>query len=234
MKNQQFQLLVAEDDPKLCHTLKAFLTANGYDVLIAQDGQQALELYYQNSRTIDLLLLDVMMPLLDGFEVLAQVREKSEDLPIIMLTARESETDQLRGLGLGADNYLTKPFLLRVLKAHIDAQLRRTGKRNHQVLVQGGLSIQPEFRVVELNGTPLELTPKEYDVLLFFVSNTRRVLTRNQILDAVWGLDFDGDIRTVDTIVKQLRKKLTSACPYIRSVYGVGYQFQVTDTTHGH
>lgn len=233
MKNEQFQLLVAEDDPKLCHTLKAFLTANGYNVLVAQDGQQALELYYQNSRTVDLMLLDVMMPLLDGFEVLAQVREKSEDLPIIMLTARESETDQLRGLGLGADNYLTKPFLLRVLKAHIDAQLRRTGKRNRQVLIQGALSIQPEFRVVELNGSPLELTPKEYDVLLFFVSNTRRVLTRNQILDAVWGLDFDGDIRTVDTIVKQLRKKLTPACPYIRSVYGVGYQFQVTDDNHG-
>lgn len=229
MMNHQFQLLVAEDDPKLCATLNAFLTANGYSVLTATDGQQALELYYRHSRTIDLLLLDVMMPLMDGFDVLEQIREKSADVPVIMLTARETEEDQLRGLNLGADNYLTKPFLLRVLKAHIDAQLRRVERQSKRSLVQGALSIQTEFRVAKLNGNTLDLTPKEFDVLLYFATNARRVLTRNQILDAVWGLDFDGDIRTVDTIVKQLRKKLTPAFPYIHSVYGVGYQFQVSE-----
>lgn len=228
MLNNKFQLLVAEDDPKLCRTLETFLTANGYAVLTAQDGQQALELYYSNSRTVDLLLLDVMMPLIDGFEVLKHVREKSEDIPVIMLTARETEQDQLRGLNLGADNYLTKPFLLRVLKAHVDAQLRRRSRQSRRTVVQGALTIQTEYRVAELAGKELDLTPKEFDVLLYFVSNARCVLTRNQILDAVWGLDFDGDIRTVDTIVKQLRKKLTQQYPYIHSVYGVGYQFQVT------
>ncbi len=229
MIHHQFQLLVAEDDPKLCSTLNAFLTANGYAVLTATDGQQALELYYRHSRTIDLLLLDVMMPVMDGFEVLKQIRERSAEIPVIMLTARETEEDQLRGLNLGADNYLTKPFLLRVLKAHIDVQLRRLNRESTRSVVQGALSIQTEFRVAKLNGSVLDLTPKEFDVLLYFATNARRVLTRNQILDAVWGLDFDGDIRTVDTIVKQLRKKLTPAYPYIRSVYGVGYQFQVSD-----
>lgn len=228
MLQNQFQLLVAEDDPKLCATLDAFLTANGFHVLTAADGQQALELYYAHSRTIDLLLLDVMMPLVDGFEVLKQVRSKSPDVPVIMLTARETEADQLTGLNLGADNYLTKPFLLRVLKAHIDAQLRRVSRRNERALVQGALTIQTAYRTAQLAGQPMDLTPKEFDVLLYFVNNARRVLTRNQILDAVWGLDFDGDIRTVDTIVKQLRRKLTQSYPYIRSVYGVGYQFQVS------
>lgn len=220
-------IFIVEDDPKLRRTLEDFLIANGYQTITARDGQQALDLYFANNHRIDLILLDGMLPKVDGFQVLKHIREYSS-VPIIMLTARESEEDQLTGLENGADNYITKPFLLRVLKAHIEVLLRRLGPVSSDV-VKGALRIEPDSRYAYLNGELLNTTPKEFDLLLYFIQNENMVLTRETILDAVWGFDYDGGIRTVDTVVKQLRRKMTDQYPYIQSIYGVGYRFEVKE-----
>lgn len=220
-------IFIVEDDPKLRRTLEDFLIANGYQTITAGDGQQALDLYFANNHRIDLILLDGMLPKVDGLQVLKHIREYSS-VPIIMLTARESEEDQLTGLENGADNYITKPFLLRVLKAHIEVLLRRLNPVSSEV-VKGALRIEPDSRYAYLNGKLLNTTPKEFDLLLYFIQNENMVLTRETILDAVWGFDYDGGIRTVDTVVKQLRRKMTDQYPYIQSIYGVGYRFEVKE-----
>jgi len=226
MKNNKNLILIVEDDHKLARTLEDFLTANHFEVLLSMDGEAALETYFSNNHRIDLILLDGMLPKIDGYEVLKSIREYSA-VPIIMLTARETEEDQLKGLESGADNYITKPFLLRVLKAHIDVLLKRNNKLSQEELSIGELTINQASQRAYLNQHSLGLTPKEYSLLLYFVQNKSRVLTRENILDAVWGYDYEGDIRTVDTLVKQLRRKMTDDCPYIQSVYGVGYRFEV-------
>ena len=174
-----------------------------------------------------MILLDGMLPSVDGYDVLKSIREYSE-VPIIMLTARESEEDQLMGLENGADNYITKPFLLRVLKAHIEALLKRANIASSDEILRGALRIEPEFRKAYINGELLNTTPKEFDLLLHFIQNENVVLSRESILDAVWGFDYDGGIRTVDTVVKQLRRKMSEQYPYIQSIYGIGYRFEVT------
>lgn len=228
MKDAKNFIFIVEDDYKLRRTLEDFLQANQFATLSAEDGEEALTLYYANNHLIDLILLDGMLPKLDGYDVLKTIREYS-DVPIIMLTARESEEEQLMGLRSGADNYITKPFLLRVLKAHIDILLKRNNKDISEELCCGRLRIEQNSQKVFSGQELLSLTPKEYSLLLCFVQHKNIVLTREAILDAVWGYDYQGDIRTVDTLVKQLRKKLTDDCPYIQSVYGVGYRFEVTD-----
>ncbi len=226
MEKEKYMILVVEDDEKLRRTLEDFLQATGFEVMTAKDGQEALDLYFSNNQKIDLILLDGMLPKVDGYEVLKQIRAYSE-VPIIMLTARESEEEQLEGLENGADNYITKPFLLKVLKAHIEALLRRNNKKRGEKIERGKLLIEKEYRKVYLDGEALSMTPKEYDLLLYFIENENIVLSRESILNAVWGFDYNGDIRTVDTLVKQLRKKMTEDAPYIQSVYGVGYRFEV-------
>lgn len=221
------RIFIVEDDNKLRQTLEDFLHANGYQTLSARDGQEALDLYFANNHRIDLILLDGMLPKVDGYDVLRSIREYSP-VPIIMLTARESEEDQLMGLENGADNYITKPFLLRVLKAHIEVLLRRTMSGSSETLQKGGLRIDRDSRKAYLDDRLFNTTPKEYDLLLYFIQNENVVLTREAILDAVWGFDYDGGIRTVDTVVKQLRRKMTEQYPYIQSIYGVGYRFEVT------
>ena len=228
MENTKKLILIVEDDYKLCKTLEDFLTANGYLTMTATDGQQALDLYFANNHKINLILLDGMLPSVDGYDVLRSIREYSS-VPIIMLTARESEEDQLMGLGNGADNYITKPFLLRVLKAHIEVLLKRIQNSDTSVLLCGKLRVEPEFRKAYLDNVLLNTTPKEFDLLLYFVRNENVVLKREAILDAVWGFDYDGGIRTVDTLVKQLRKKMTERYPYLQSVYGIGYRFEVIE-----
>lgn len=228
MENSNKMIFIVEDDTKLRRTLEDFLHANGYRTISARDGQEALDLYFSNNHKIDLILLDGMLPKVDGYDVLKSIREYSA-VPIIMLTARESEEDQLMGLENGADNYITKPFLLRVLKAHIEALLKRVNPVSTGEIQKGALHIEPEYRKAYLDGKLLNTTPKEFDLLLHFIQNESVVLTRESILDAVWGFDYDGGIRTVDTVVKQLRRKMTEAHPYIQSIYGVGYRFEVTD-----
>ncbi|MDO4454181.1 MAG: response regulator transcription factor [Eubacteriales bacterium] len=226
MEKEKYIILLVEDDEKLRRTLEDFLQATGFDVMEARDGQEALDIYFSNNQKIDLILLDGMLPKVDGYDVLKQIREYS-DVPIIMLTARESEEEQLEGLENGADNYITKPFLLKVLRAHMEALLRRNNRKRGEKIERGKIQIEKEYRKVYLDGELLVMTPKEYDLLLYFIENENIVLSRESILNAVWGFDYSGDIRTVDTVVKQLRKKMTERAPYIQSVYGVGYRFEV-------
>lgn len=218
-------IFIVEDEEKLRKTMCDYLRLNGYEILEAEDGKQALDVYYENNTKIDLILLDIMLPYLNGYEVLDTIRETSET-PVIVLTAKDGESDQLKGFNQGADDYITKPFLLSVLKARIEVILKRVLPKESWREMDG-LKVEIESRKVYLNGKEINLTPKEYDLLLYFMENKNIVLTRNQILDAVWGLDYEGGQRTVDTVIKQLRIKLRRDNPYIQSVYGVGYRFEV-------
>lgn len=221
-------ILLVEDDPKLLSTVSDYLQMNGFTVTACPDGRSALDVFESHGETISLLLLDGMLPDIDGFDVLRRIRETSE-VPVIILSARESERDQLSGFRLGADNYITKPFLLSVLKEHINALLSRTRRTQGDgaSVVKGALRLNTNERRVYLDGEPIATTPREYDVLLLFMQNERIVMSRNTILDRVWGDRYFGDLRTVDTIVKQLRKKLNEHSGYIVSIYGVGYKFEV-------
>lgn len=227
MKDAKKLILIVEDDEKLLKSLEDFFCANNFAVLTAMDGQAAVERYFANNHQIDLILLDGMLPKLDGYDVLKAIREYS-DVPVIMITARESEEEHLKGLECGADNYITKPFRFRILKAYVDLLMKRKNKDVSEVLICGKLRIEQDTHRVFLENGLLDLTPKEYSLLVYFIQNRNVVLTREMILDAVWGFDYVGDIRTVDTLVKQLRKKLTEEYSYIHSIYGVGYRFEVT------
>ncbi len=218
------KILVVEDDNKLRDTIDDYLTSNGFVVFTADCGEDALDLFFREKP--HLVLLDGMLPDIDGFEVLRKIRETSKT-PVIILSARETEEYQLAGFRAGADNYLVKPFLLSVLKEHINSLLSRINPTENVTLTIGKLTLDKSSREAFLNNELVETTPKEFDVLCFFAENSKNVLTREQILNAVWGYDYFGDFRTVDTIVKQLRKKLTDDYPYIKSVYGVGYRFEV-------
>jgi len=222
---KKYTLLIVEDDNKLRTTMEDYFTEAGFEVLTASDGAVALKKFSENEDIINAILLDGMLPKVDGFDVLKQIRRKSE-IPVIMVSARETEENQITGYRSGADGYITKPFLLSVLKEQVIALISRTIKEEN-LLMAGALSVNLDQRKVRLNGEAIETTPKEYDTLLYFMQNPKKVLDRNMILDAVWGIDYYGDFRTVDTIVKQLRKKLTNDYPYIKSVYGVGYYFEV-------
>lgn len=226
MRNDRRVVLMVEDDNKLREVLTKFLSRNDYEVLAAENGKVGLKLFYENSKNLDIVLLDGMLPDIDGVDVLKEIREHSQ-VPVIMLTARESEEDQLNGLNNGADNYITKPFLMKVLLVHMDKLIQRNGNEDTDVIEKGALKLEKQFRKAYINGEFVDTTPKEFDLLVYMCENEKVVLKRENILDAVWGFDYDGDMRTVDTIVKQLRKKMTDKYPYITSVYGVGYRFEV-------
>lgn len=217
------RILIVEDEQKLARTMEDFLVLQGYEVLCAGDGETALHIFYSRRGQVDLILLDVMMPGMSGYEVLRELRETS-NVPVILLTARSSVEDQMSGFEKGADDYITKPYTLELVKLHIEAVLRRAGKLK-QTIEYGNISVDLEGQMVYWKGKHIETTRKEYELLIYFIENSGIVLERNTILDAVWGYDYVGDIRTVDTLVKQLRKKLTDECTYIKSVYGVGYLF---------
>lgn len=226
MRNDRRLVLMVEDDNKLREVLTKFLSKNDYEVLAAENGKVGLELFYENSKNLDIVLLDGMLPDIDGVDVLKEIREHSQ-VPVIMLTARESEEDQLNGLNNGADNYITKPFLMKVLLVYMDKLIQRNGNEDTDVIEKGALKLEKQFRKAYINGEFVDTTPKEFDLLVYMCENEKVVLKRENILDAVWGFDYDGDMRTVDTLVKQLRKKMTDKYPYITSVYGVGYRFEV-------
>ena len=193
-----------------------------------KNGEKGIEYYFNNSKIIDIVLLDVMLPGIDGFTVLEEIRGYSK-VPIIMLTARESEQDQLQGLNNGADHYITKPFLMKVLLAHMDKLVGNDKKNDPGTIVKGALRIEKNYRKVYLDDNYVETTPKEFDLLVYFAENENIVVTRDNILNKVWGYEYTGDMRTVDTLIKQLRKKLTHKHPYITSIYGVGYRFEIIE-----
>lgn len=223
------KVLLVEDDNKLRNTIQDYLKMNDFRVMACEDGSSALNCF-NNESPFDIILLDGMLPDIDGFDILKHIRSKS-DVPVIIMSARESESDQLSGFHLGADNYITKPFLLSILKEHINALLARLGHKTEDdtFLTKGAIKLNLVERKVYLDDTPIVTTPREFDLLLFFMQNERIVLNRNTILDRVWGNSYFGDLRTVDTIVKQLRKKLNGYNDYIVSVYGIGYKFEVSN-----
>ena len=218
----QINILIAEDEERLRKIVVKYLASEGFRVLEAEDGVKALEIF--NSYDIDLLILDVMMPKLDGWNVLKKVREDSA-VPVIMLTARDSEEDTLFGFRLGTDDYVTKPFRTGELVARVKALLNRAGKLNREeIMVSGGITVNSSARLVSVGGTEVELTPKEYDLLLYFLNNQKQALSRDQILNRIWGYDYDGEDRTVDTVVKRLRQKLGSEGERIKTIRGMGYR----------
>jgi DNA-binding response OmpR family regulator len=214
-----------DDEAKITKALRDFFNARGYRTLEAFDGGEAIDVFYEHSTKIDLLLLDVMMPVADGFSVLKEIRRDS-NIPAIMLTARAEEYDQIAGFRHGADDYIPKPFSTSLLLARVEAVLKRAGKGPAGEIEIGPLCIAPAQRFVSLGGKRVELTPKEFDLLCCLAANRSRALTREQILNEVWGYAFEGDARTVDTHVKQLRSKLGPCGEWIKTVHRIGYRFE--------
>ena len=228
MKNT---ILIVEDQEKLRSTVKDFLQLYNYEILEAKDGRMALSQFEKNSAIIDLILLDIMLPIYDGQYVLKKIREVS-DVPVIMITAKAGDYEQIKSFGNGVDDYINKPFMLAVLKARIESVLRRVKKNAEHassVLVAGKIKVDYTSRKVYLNDRLIVTTPKEFELLCYFIENKNVVVKREQILDAVWGADYEGTYRTVDTLIKQIRIKLGKDCSYIKSIYGVGYIFEVED-----
>ena len=223
-------ILVVDDEERMRKLIKDFLTNKGYHILEAEDGEKALEIYQENKSKIMLILLDVMMPKLDGWSVLRQIRQENKELPIIMLTARGEEQDELFGFELGVDEYISKPFSPKILVARVEAILKRTGKNEKEIKDLGGIQIDKEGRTVSVDGKPIELSLREYELLLYLVQNENIALSRDKILNNVWNYDYFGDARTIDTHVKKLRSKMGEKGEYIKTVWGMGYKFEVDET----
>ncbi|MGE5415751.1 MAG: response regulator transcription factor [Acidobacteriota bacterium] len=219
------KVLVADDESRMRKLITDFLKHAGFETIEAADGRQAIDLFFE-TKGIDLVLLDVMMPEFDGWAVCREIRKNSH-VPIIMLTARGEESDQLFGFDLGADEYITKPFSPRLLVARVQALLRRTEAPEKQVKSFNGLEIDEVKHCVYIDSQQLELSPKEFELLTYLAENEGRALTREQILTAVWDYNFYGDARTVDTHIKKLRIKLGDKEDYIQTVRGLGYRFEV-------
>ncbi|HOQ10384.1 MAG TPA: response regulator transcription factor [Syntrophomonadaceae bacterium] len=219
------KILIADDEERMRRLVGDFLKREGFQILEAVDGRQALELF-EADPDICLVILDVMMPVYDGWTVCREIRKKSM-VPIIMLTARGEETDELFGFELGADEYISKPFSPQVLIARVHALLRRVNAGTRSVYSYPGLEIDVDARHVKVDDELISLSPKEFELLAYLAANEGRALSRDQILNAVWDYNFYGDPRTVDTHVKKVRLKLGSRGEYIQTVRGVGYRFEV-------
>ncbi len=219
-------ILVVDDESRMRKLLNDFLSKSGYHVVEAGDGEQALTEFYDN-KNIDLIVLDVMMPKLDGWEVLKEIRKNSK-VPVIMLTARGDERDELLGFELGVDEYVTKPFSPKVLVARIEAILRRSGALDTEVkLTAGAIVMDISAHDVKVDGKSIELSYKEFELLEYFMNNQGKALSREKILNSVWNYDYFGDARTIDTHVKKLRSKLGDRGEYIVTIWGMGYKFEV-------
>ena len=226
-------VLIVDDEMKMVKALTDFLTASGYATLQAFDGQNALDVYYDNNSEIDLIILDAMMPKLDGFQVLAELRSGGEIVPVIMLTARSEEYDQLKGFKSGADDYVTKPFSPSLLLARVENLMGRMGKGEVTEITAGGISISVSKRTVHIDGENCDLRRREFDLLHFLMINKSLIFTREQLLDKVWGYAFEGDIRTVDTHIKQLRLKLGDKGTLIKTIHRIGYRFEeINENNH--
>ena len=219
-------ILVVDDEARMRKLIKDFLVAKGYSILEAGDGEEALKVFEENSNKITLILLDVMMPKLDGWSVLRQIRQTSK-VPIIILTARGEEQDELFGFELGVDEYISKPFSPKILVARVEAILKRTAKDEKQVKDYGGIEINKEGRTVKVDGKQIELSLREYELLTYLVDNENIALSRDKILNNVWNYDYYGDSRTIDSHIKKIRHKLGKKGKYIKTMRGVGYKFEV-------
>ena len=219
-------ILVVDDEIRMRKLIKDFLVAKGYSILEAEDGEKALEVFEENKNKINLVLLDVMMPKLDGWSVLRQIRQESK-VPIIMLTARGEEQDELFGFELGVDEYISKPFSPKILVARVEAILKRTAPDSKEVKDYGGVEIDKEGRTVKVDGKLIELSLREYELLTYLVENKDIALSRDKILNNVWNYDYYGDSRNIDSHIKKIRHKLGKKGKYIKTIRGVGYKFEV-------
>ena len=218
-------ILVVDDEQRMRKLIKDFLIAKGYSILEAEDGEKALEIFEENKNKITLILLDVMMPKLDGWSVLRQIRQESK-IPIIMLTARGEEQDELFGFELGVDEYISKPFSPKILVARVEAILKRTNKNTTEIKDYAGIEIDKEGRTVKVDGKPIELSLREYELLIYLIENENIALSRDKILNNVWNYDYYGDSRTIDSHIKKIRHKLGKKGKYIKTMRGIGYKFE--------
>lgn len=223
---ENIKVLVVDDESRMRKLVKDFLTREGYTVLEAGDGMEAMDIFYAD-KDIALIILDVMMPKMDGWQVCREIRESSK-VPIIMLTARSEERDELQGFELGVDEYISKPFSPKILVARVTAILRRTlGNVGGDVLEAGGIVLDKAAHIVKIDGESVDLSYKEFELLSYFIENQGIALSREKILNNVWNYDYFGDARTIDTHVKKLRSKLGNKGEYIRTIWGMGYKFEV-------
>ena len=219
-------ILVVDDESRMRKLLKDFLIAKGYKILEAEDGEKAIEVFEENRNKIKLILLDVMMPKLDGWSVLRKIRQES-NVPVIMLTARGEEQDELFGFELGVDEYISKPFSPKILVARVEAILKRVYGDIKEVKDYGGITIDQEGRTVKVDGKPIDLSLREYELLKYLLDNENIALSRDKILNNVWNYDYYGDSRTIDSHIKKIRHKLGKKGKYIKTMRGVGYKFEV-------
>ena len=221
----KIKILVVDDEARMRKLVKDFLLIKGYQVLEAEDGEQAVDVFFQE-KDIALVILDVMMPKMDGWEVCKTIRRFSQ-VPIVMLTARADERDELLGFELGVDEYISKPFSPKILVARIEAILRRKNVTTGEIMEIGGICVDKDAHEVFVDGAPIDLSNKEFELLTYFMENQGMALSREKILNNVWNYDYFGDARTIDTHVKKLRSKLGAKGDNIKTIWGMGYKFEV-------
>lgn len=225
---EKLKILVVDDESRMRKLVKDFLTKNNYEVLEAEDGAQALDVFFRE-KDVSLILVDVMMPKMDGYQVCKEIREYSK-VPIIMLTAKADEQDELKGFQYGVDEYITKPFSPKILVARVEAVLRRAGSGTSEELLQvGQITIDKTAHIVTIGEKQVELSYKEFELLTYFLENKGIALSREKILDHVWNYDYFGDARTIDTHVKKLRSKMGEQGNCIKTIWGMGYKFEVEE-----
>ena len=222
-------ILVVDDESRMRKLIKDFLKVKGYEILEAADGEEALKVFEEQEHKINLILLDVMMPKQDGWSVLRQIRQVS-NVPIVMLTARGEEQDELFGFELGVDEYITKPFSPKILVARVEAILKRSTTNEKKIKDIGGIVIDADGRTVEVDSKKIDLSLREYELLKYLVDNSGIALSRDKILNNVWNYDYYGDSRTIDSHIKKIRHKLGKKGKYIHTIRGVGYKFEVEES----
>ena len=220
-------ILIVDDESRMRKLIKDFLIKKNYNILEAEDGEKALKVYNENKNKIKLILLDVMMPKLDGRSVLRQIRQENKSLPIVMLTARAEEQDELFGFELGVDEYITKPFSPKILVARVEAILKRAIPETKELKDYDGIVIDNEGRTVTVDGKLVELSFREYELLKYLLENENIALSRDKILNTVWNYDYYGDSRTIDSHIKKIRHKLGKKGKHIQTIRGIGYKFEI-------
>ena len=221
----KLKILVVDDESRMRKLVKDFLVRKNYEVLEAENGEQAVDLFFSD-KGISLVILDIMMPKLDGWQVCREIRQYS-GVPIIMLTAKGDEKDELQGFELGVDEYISKPFSPKILVARVEAVLRRTIAPDNELIELGGITLDKAAHLVKVDGSSIDLSFKEFELLSYFIANKGVALSRERILNNVWNYDYFGDARTIDTHVKKLRSKMGAKGDYIKTIWGLGYKFEV-------
>lgn len=219
------KILVVDDESRMRKLVKDFLMKKNFQVLEAENGEMAVDIFFEN-KDISLIILDIMMPKMDGWQVCREIRQYSK-VPIIMLTAKSDEKDELLGFELGVDEYISKPFSPKILVARVEAILRRTNGLDEETIEVGGIVLDKVAHEVKIDNIPIDLSYKEFELLTYFITNQGVALSREKILNNVWDYDYFGDARTIDTHVKKLRSKMGSKGDYIKTIWGMGYKFEV-------